>query len=64
MRLEDGIHERRRAQRTGAALVAGLTLLLGACTVSTSPDRPQSQQDQFERDRAVRYDLSTPPISA
>ena len=47
------------------ALASGLTLLLGACTVGTSPaDRPPSEQDQFERDQAVRYDLSTPPDNA
>ena len=32
-------------------------------TPSTS-DRPRSQQDQFQRDLAVRYDLTTPPASA
>ncbi len=55
----------QRITAAAAALMSGLILLLGACTVSTSSsDRPQSQQDQFERDRAVRYDLSTPPVSA
>ena len=48
--------------RQVGVLAAGLVLLLGACTVQ--PSESESRQDQFERDRAVRYDLRTPPASA
>lgn len=48
--------------RRAAVLAAGLVLSLGACTVK--PTESESRQDQFERDRAVRYDLRRPPASA
>lgn len=48
-----------------ASSMTSLALTLGACTVDSSgTDRPRSQQEDYEREGAVRYDLSTPPATA
>lgn len=49
--------------RWTAGAVLAMAMLTGACTVQTDP-AGASRQAQFERDKKVRYDLSTQPRGA